>query len=70
MVARPGDALAVADRTVWVEVSQLGRPADDLADYSRRRAEEWGEFHAGPEPAISQEEIAAYFECEACERSI
>src|SRR5262249_56017810 len=56
----PGDAVEVEGKAVRVEAGEP-RPECDLKDYSRRRAAEWGEFYAGPEPEISEEDVAAYF---------
>jgi UDP-MurNAc hydroxylase len=50
-----------ADGGVTVEPYGGPRPADDLAAYSLRRADEWGALYADPDRPISSEEIVSYF---------
>jgi UDP-MurNAc hydroxylase len=61
VTAGPGDTLAVRGGGLGVETYAGERPSDDLGEYSRRRAAEWGEFHAEPERPITRDEIADYF---------
>jgi UDP-MurNAc hydroxylase len=57
----PGDALAIAGGGAVVVPWRGERPSSDLAEYSRRRAAEWGEFYAEPDRPITQDELAGYF---------
>src|SRR5262249_38289068 len=58
---RPGDSLRSGGGALARKEFEGQRPSDDLAEYSRRRAAEWGEFHAAPDRPIGEEEIGSYF---------
>ena len=55
----PGDKLAIPD--LAVSRFEGDRPSSDLAAYSERRRNEWGEFYEATQPEIGSSDIEAYF---------
>jgi len=55
-----GDSMCFPEFTVTEYPGK--KPCSDLAEYSARRKNEWGEFYAGEHPKITAEDVKAYFE--------
>ncbi|MGC7093845.1 MBL fold metallo-hydrolase [Amycolatopsis lurida] len=59
----PGDSLEVdpAAKTATTRRLPDSELDEDLDAYRERRRAEWEEFHEGPEPAVTMDEVEAYF---------
>ncbi|MBV8588700.1 MAG: MBL fold metallo-hydrolase [Acetobacteraceae bacterium] len=57
----PGDKVPIEDGRFVVDHMRDARTHENLVEYRERRREEWGEFYASPEKAVTPSEIEAYF---------